>query len=184
MTQTINDLKGFNWQKIIDYGNNLDELNDAQLRFIKGRAVELAIEKFADGDLKYVGEHHKDYIWPKHNVDVEAKSQFSDKMFDRHGNIKDKFDIKINNSNGTNKKTVLDTTDVADYVLVIRKDGAFVLDKQTVISNSKGDGDGFVCTVNKNQITPLTEKITANPVPASNIKAGIDRVLRESLDNI
>lgn len=184
MTQTIDDLKGFNWQKIIDYGNNLDELNDAQLRFIKGRAVELAIEKFADGDLKYVGEHHKDYVWPKHNVDVEAKSQFSDKMFDRHGNIKDKFDIKINNSNGTNKKTVLDTTDVADYVLVIRKDGAFVLDRQTVISNSKGDGDGFVCTVNKSQITPLTGKITANPVPASNIKAGIDRVLRESLDNI
>ena len=180
----IDDFKDFNWQKIIDYGNNLDELNDGQLRFIKGRAVELAIEKFADGDLKYVGEHHKDYVWPKHAVDVEAKSQFSDRMFNRKGEIKDKFDIKINNSNGTNKKTMLDPSDVADYVLVIRRDGAFVIDRQTVINNSKGDGDGFVCTVSKDQITPLTKKISANPIPASNIKAGIDRVLRESLDSI
>ena len=184
MTDKIEDLKAFNWQKIIDYGNNLDELNDAQLRFIKGRAVELAIEKFADGDLKYVGEHHKDYVWPKHNIDVEAKSQFSDKMFNRKSEIKEKFDIKINNSNGTNKKTVLDSTDVADVVLVIRKDGAFVIDRQTVIANSKGDGDGFVCTVSRDQIIPLTNKITARPIPASNIKAGIDRVLRESLDNL
>jgi len=184
MSTIINDMKNFDWQKVVDYGNNLDELNDAQLRFVKGRAVELAIEKFADGDLKYVGERHKDYVWPKHNVDVEAKSQFSSEMFDRKGDLKQEFDIKINNSNGTNKKTVLDPADVADYVLVIRKDGAFVLDRQTVISNSKGDGDGFVCTVTKNQITPLTGKITANPIPASNIKAGIDRVLRESLDSL
>lgn len=184
MTDKIEDLKGFNWQKIIDYGNSLDELNDAQLRFIKGRAVELAIEKFADGDLKYVGEHHKDYVWPKHSIDIEAKSQFSSKMFDRYGEIKNEFDIKINNSNGTNKKTILDPTEVADYVLVIRKDGAFAVDRATVIANSKGDGDGFVCTVNKQQITPLTGKITANTVAPSNIKAGIDRVLRESLDHI
>lgn len=183
MTQ-IDDFKAFNWQKIIDYGNSLDELNDGQYRFLKGRAVEFSIEKFADGDLKYVGEHHKDYIWPKHNVGVEAKSQFSDKMFDRYGEIKEKFDIKINNSNGTNKKTVLDHQDVADYVLVIRKDGAFVLDRQTVIANSKGDGDGFVCTVSKNQIVPLTNKLTANTVPPSNIKTAIERILRESLDNL
>ena len=181
--QIINDLKSFNWQKIIDYGNGLDDLNDAQLRFIKGRAVELSIEKFADGDLKYVGEVHKDYDWPKHNISVEAKSQFSAKMFDRHGKLKDKFDIKINNSNGTNTKTVLDPADVADCVLVIRKDGAFVVDRETVIANSKSDGDGFVCRVEPNQITPLTDKLVANPSQPANISEGINRIIRESLEN-
>jgi hypothetical protein len=44
MSNTIDDMKNFNWQKIIDYGNGLGDLNDAQLRFVKGRAVELAIE--------------------------------------------------------------------------------------------------------------------------------------------
>lgn len=183
-TAVINDFKGFNWQKIIDYGNGLDDLNDAQLRFIKGRAVELSIEKFADGDLTYVGETHRDYVWPKHNISVEAKSQFSSTMFDRYGYVKDKFDIKINNSNGTNKKTVLDPNDVADYVLVIRKDGAFVVDKETVISKSKGDGDGFVCTVNSNDIIPVTGKLRANPIAPSNISDGINRIIRESLENI
>jgi hypothetical protein len=179
----INDFKNFDWQKIIDYGNGLDDLNDAQLRFVKGRAVELAIEKFADGDLKYVGEKHRDYVWPKHNLTVEAKSQFSAKMFDRKGNIKEEFDIKINNSNGTNKKTVLPDEDVADYVIVIRKDGAFAIDKQTVISRSTGDGDGFVCKVNKDEITPLTGRLKANPIAPRNIGEGIDRIIRESLDN-
>ena len=26
------------------------------------------------GDLKYVGEKHRDYVWPSHNIDVELKS--------------------------------------------------------------------------------------------------------------
>lgn len=182
MSDIINDMKNFNWQKIIDYGNGLDDLNDAQLRFVKGRAVELAIEKFADNDLKYVGEKHKDYIWPKHNASIEAKSQFSAKMFDRKGNLKEDFDIKINNSNGTNKKTVLSKDDVADYVVVVRKDGAFAVDKNTVISRSNGDGDGFSCKVKKDEITLLTGRLTANPIASRNIGQGIDRIIRESLD--
>lgn len=182
MSKPINDMKNFNWQKIIDFGNGLTDLNEAQLRFVKGRAVELAIEKFADGDLKYVGQKHKDYVWPKHNASVEAKSQFSAKMFDRKGNLKEEFDIKINNSNGTNKKTVLSEDDVADYVVVVRKDGAFVVDKQTVIRRSNGGGDGFSCTVKKDEITPLTGRLTANPIAPINIGQGIDRIIRESLD--
>jgi hypothetical protein len=53
--EIISSLKGFDWQKIIDYGNSLADLNDAQLRFIKGLAVEQAVEAFADGDLTYIG---------------------------------------------------------------------------------------------------------------------------------
>ena len=184
MNNMIEDLKNFDWQKIIDYGNGLDDLNDAQLRFVKGRAVELAIEKFADGDLKYVGEKHKDYDWPKHNATVESKSQFSAKMFDRKGNLKEEFDIKINNSNGTNKKTVLSDEDVADYIVVVRKDGAFAVDKQTVINRSTGDGDGFVCTVKKDEITPLTGRVVPNKIAPRNIGEGIDRIIRESLNDL
>ena len=51
----IASLKSFDWQKIIDYGNSLADLNDAQLRFIKGLAVEQAVEAFGDGDLESYG---------------------------------------------------------------------------------------------------------------------------------
>lgn len=180
--KVINDFKNFNWQRIIDYGNSLDDLNDSQYRFAKGKAVEYAIEKFADGDLKYVGEVHRDYIWPKHEISVEAKSQFSANMFYKDGNIKDKFDIKINNSNGTNSKSTLNANDVADYVLVIRKDGAFVVDRETVIRNSSSAGDGFVCTVAKDSIIPLTEKITPHPVDLK-IGEAINRSIQKSLEN-
>ena len=179
----ISDFKEFNWQKIINWGNSLNDLNDAQFRFLKGHAVEIAIEKFADGDLTYVAEVHRDYVWPKHNISVEAKTQFSAPMFDRNGNLKDKFDIKINNSNGTNKKTALNPNDVADYVLVVRKDGAFVVDKETVIHKSKGNGDGFTCTVGKQDIIPITGKLNATVVP-NGIRKGVDRIIRESLENI
>jgi hypothetical protein len=104
-------------------------------------------------------------------------------MFDKKGNLKEEFDIKINNSNGTNKKTVLSEDDVADYVVVVRKDGAFAVNKQTVINRSNGGGDGFSCTVKKDEITPLTGKLTANPIAPRNIGQGIDRIIRESLDN-
>jgi len=182
--KVINSLKKFNWQKITDYGRSLDELNDAQYRFAKGLAVEFAVEKLADGNIKYVGEAHRDYVWPKYKLTGELKSQFSAKMFDRRGKMKKDFDIKLNNSNGTNKQSKLDSSHVADILIVCRKDGVFVVDKETVLKKAKSQGDGWVLKVTPEDVTliagPLTQQETFTP----GIKNAINEAIKQSIPSI
>ena len=94
MTKTVTDaFKDFEWQKIIDYANSLSDLNDAQLRFIKGLAIELAVEAMSNSDLTYVGQKHKDFDWPSQGVSVELKSVVSQRMYN-----KDRKSTRLNSS--------------------------------------------------------------------------------------
>lgn len=181
MNQPINDMKNFDWQKVIDYGSSLNDLNDAQFKFFKGLAIELAIEKFADGDLSYVGAKHKDFDWPKHNITVEAKTQFSSTMFTSKGQLRASYTIVLNNSRGTNKQTTVSANQVADYILVVRSDGSFIVDQKTVISQSKAGGDGFTLKVKKHEITPITGKLIGRSRQLS-LKNKLTQILNESLD--
>ena len=131
----VDDLKTFDWQTIIEYGNSLDDLNDSQWRFIKGLAVELATEQCSDGNLIYVGARHKDFDWPKHNITAELKSQLSTGMYNKKGRLKKNYSIKLNNSHGTNKQVTIDPADVADVIIVVRDDGAFAIDQATAIED-------------------------------------------------
>jgi hypothetical protein len=176
------DLKSFNWDKIIAFGNTLGDLNDQQWRFIKGLVAELIVEKHSGKDgLKYVGALHKDYDWPKYGLTVELKSQLSGSMYTKKGELKKSFGIKLNNSNGTNKKKVLPADQVADLLIVVRDDGAFVLDKETVMKYAVATGDGFDVKVPNAVVIPLTEKIIVENVESTNLKAIITDAIRKVL---
>lgn len=175
----LNALKSFNWCEIISKGNRLEDLNDNQWRFMKGLIVELLVEKYSGPDgLVYIGQHHKDYDWPKFNVTVELKSGLSSSMFGKNGNLHKHFSVKLNNSNGTNKKENPDINDVADYLIVVKNNGAFVLDRETVIKNTQKTGDGFDLKVNSQDIIPITDKITVNKQDNFNIKESIINAIR------
>lgn len=177
----VNDLKDFDWQKIIDYGNSLDDLNDAQYRFAKGLAVETSVEKLSNGNLVYVGEKHKDYNWPKHDVTVELKSILSQRMYDRHGEVKTLPNIRLNNSMGTNKDA-LDPAAVADVLLVVLRDGAYALDKATVLAKAKHLGDGWELKVTKDDITPISGCIKTKNVYKTNLAESIRGAIKQSMD--
>ncbi len=166
----IDDLKTFNWQTIIDFGSSLDDLNDSQWRFLKGLIIELLVEEHGEDSLKYVGEKHKDYVWPKYNIDVELKSQMSGSMYGKKGKLQKRYGIKLNNSMGTNKKQTLDPSDVADVLIVVRDDGAFAIDKQTILANARPGGDGFEVSVLAEQIQEISGKINRQTVYQSNLK--------------
>lgn len=154
----INDLKSFNWKKVLE--KDLDDLNDSQWRFLKGLIVELTLEKYSGNNgLVYVGDIHKDFDWHKHNLTVELKSQMSGNMYLKNGGLAKNYTIKLNNSNGTNTKNVLSPNDIADILIVVKNDGAFVINRDTVLKNAKKDGDGFTVKVHKSQITEITGKI-------------------------
>lgn len=154
----IRELKDFNWQVIIDFGNSLTDLNDAQLRFAKGLAVELAVAEHSNKKLVYVGERHRDFKWPDHNINVELKSIMSSKMYDRKGRLKKPTLIRLNNSMGGNK-TTLDPDDVADIIIAVHTDGAYVIDKATVLAMAKHKGDGWTVSVTKDQLTEISGRI-------------------------
>lgn len=180
INQQITDhLKSFEWSEIITKGNGLEDLNDRQWRFMKGLVAELITEKHSGPDgLVYVGEDHKDYDWPKYNLTVELKSQLSGPMYNKNGQLKKCFTVKLNNSNGTNRKSSLDPKEVADLLLVVRNDGAFVVDKETVIANSKSNGDGFESTLTRDQIVEVSGQIKVNKTSSLDIKRRIQDAIK------
>jgi hypothetical protein len=178
----LKDLKAFNWQTIIDFGNSLDDLNDAQWRFIKGYVAERSVEKHAnDPSFKYVGEVHKDYVWGKYKIDIELKSQLTASMYTKKGQLRKSFGIKLNNSMGTNKKATIDPTDVADILIVVRNDGAFALDRETVVKHAKSGGDGFEVNVSANDIIEISGMISQKVKYPSNLKDIISKAIEHAI---
>jgi len=177
----VADLKSFNWQTITEFGASLEDLNDAQLRFAKGLAIELAVEKYSNNHLVYVGEKHKDFNWNGKPETVELKSQLSATMYTKKGKLRKNYAIKLSNSNGTNKKKILDPAHVADVLLVVRDDGTFAIDKDTVLKYAKAQGDGFEVKVNASVVTEISGPITViNSYPPT-VKAAIYNAIRAAI---
>jgi hypothetical protein len=177
----VTDLKSFNWQIITNFGATLADLNDAQLRFAKGLAVELAVEKHSNNHLIYVGEEHKDFDWNGKSDTVELKSQLSASMYTKKGKLRKNYTIKLNNSNGTNTKKVLDPAHVADVLLVVRNDGSFAIDRDTVLTYAKSQGDGFVVKIDSDIITEISGPVTVTNVKPSSVKAAIYNAIRTAI---
>ena len=177
--EIIDALRKFDWHQIIDKGNKLEDLNDRQWRFIKGLVIELIVEKYSGQDgLTYVGDMFKDYHWKKYNLNVELKSGLSGSIYGKKGNLNKNFLIKLNNSNGTNKKDTLSPDEVADILIVIKNDGAFVVDKSTIIRCSKKTGDGFDLMLNRGDVIQLTGKLYPNTMNNLNLKEKIMNAIR------
>ena len=177
--EIIDALRKFDWHQIIDKGNKLEDLNDRQWRFIKGLVIELIVEKYSGQDgLTYVGDMFKDYHWKKYNLNVELKSGLSGSMYGKKGNLNTNFLIQLNNSNGTNKKDTLSPDEVADILIVIKNDGAFVVDKNTIIRCSKKTGDGFDLMLNRGDVIQLTGKLYPNTMNNLNLKEKIMNAIR------
>jgi len=180
----LQELQTFNWQTIVEFGLSLDDLNDRQWRMLKGLVVELTIEKHSANNLVYVGEDHKDFDWPKTGKTVELKSQLSGPMYTKKGRLRKNFTIKLNNSNGTNKKETLDPAQVCDYILVVRNDGAFVIDRQTVLANAYRGGDGFEVKVSADLITEVSGKILPVKVYDPTIRKDVTDVLWKNIPDL
>jgi len=180
----LQELKTFNWQTIIEYGISLNDLNGRQWRWLKGLTAELTVEKHSKNNLVYVGEDHKDFDWPRQGKTVELKSQLSQPMYTKKGRLTKNFTIKFNNSNGTNKKAQLDPAEVCNLILVVRNNGAFVIDQQTVIDNSYKTGDGFGVKVDADQIVEVSGWIKPTTQYQSKIKENVIDVLRQDIPSL
>lgn len=178
--QIIDDIKLWNWQTIIDFGNSLDDFNDAQWRFLKGLIIELAVEKHGDSTLQYVGQVHKDFIWGKYALDIELKSNMTASMYTKKGQFRSNYSIKLNNSMGTNTRA-LSAQDVADIIIVPMCDGVFAIDRATVLANHTALGDGVSVQVDATKIIPITGPMTRKTTYNTNLKQAIMTAITQAL---
>lgn len=175
-------MKQFDWHRIIEIGNGLEDLNEGQWRFIKGLIAEIAIESNSGTDgPTYVGQAHKDYDWPKYGISIELKSTLSASMYTKKGLLRKKYTVKLNNSNGTNKQKSLQVDHVADYLIVLANDGAFVIDQTTILDHAKALGDGFSVTVPNSEIIELSGKIVCKDARPLGLKAIINQTIRTAI---
>jgi len=185
--EIVDDLKAMDWQLVINYGQSLTDLNGAQFKFLKGLVIELLIEKVGTG-LEYVGEPHKDFNWPARSVSLELKTIMSKPMYKLKKSVMvlspKMTGIILSNSYGNNTTNVLDPAKVADVLLVIMKDGAYVVSKQTVLDNAKHSGDGWTLKPSAADIIELSGHLVPTVTYETNLAQKIKDVIRDNLPQV
>ena len=178
----LKHLKSFDWQTIIARCSGLEDMNDRQWRFMKGLVAELIVEKYSGPDgLKYVGADHMDYVWPSRDLTVELKSVLSGTMHKKSGKLRKRYSVRLSNTQGTNTKDAPPPEHVCDLLIVVMRDGAFVIDRETVIKNAVHCGAGFDVIVNSKDVVPLTGVVTPGSVFASSIKQDVMKVIMAAI---
>lgn len=178
----IDYCKTLDWQKVVDFCHSLDDLNDAQYRFVKGRAVELLIEHLSGGVLKFVGERHKDFDCPRFGCTVELKSIASAKLYNKKG-LQKKFAVKFNNSNGTNKDAI-NPQHVSDYLLVVLQNGVVVAEKSAVLDNLTHSGDGWNLVLTPDKVVEVSGKLDHSTTYTVRLKEGVDNLIKTAISNL
>jgi hypothetical protein len=132
--QAVQNLKSWNWDFIIDFGfNTVSHLRGGQMNFMRGTLLEQLISK-QDKQLECVRENHRDFIWHKYNISLELKSQFNQSMYNKGGRLKDEYKVHLCNMRSMKK---IRQDQICDLVLVIRKDGAFVITQDLAYQNRR-----------------------------------------------
>ena len=175
--------KTLDWQKIINVCSSVDDLNDSQYRFVKGRFIELLVENLSNKVLVYIGDKHKDFVSKQYNCSVELKSQTSTGLYLKKGNLRSTFTVRFNNSMGNNKE-ILDPLHVADYLIIVMKDGAVLVNKDTILQNLVYYKDGYTLKLRPQHVIELTGKMSVLKTYNLNLKQKIDNLLLHEIQNI
>jgi hypothetical protein len=154
LEQTVATLKSWDWDFIIHFGlNHVGKLKGkgSQYNWLRGDLVEEVVAT-QDSTLEFVGEHHKDFDWPNYGT-LECKSLLNNSMYDRRGKIKNNFTIKLCS---LRRKGKLKANDVCDYILVVMKDGSFLIPKKIAIQNTIQTGKQVDIVVASNHIIEIS----------------------------
>lgn len=182
MKDFVSFTKNINWQKLVNVAASLDDLNDAQYRFIKGRFIELMLESFSDNVFVFVGEKHKDHICKKFKCTIELKSELSTQLYTQKG-LRKTITVRFNNSMGTNSTTTQENH-ITDYLIIVKKDGAVLLEKKNIIKSLRHKGDGFILEAKPSDVIELSGKLAVNKTYNLGIRDKIDSILKSTIKKL
>ena len=180
-TEIISKLKSFDWDFIIDFSlNHVSKIKGNQYNFLRGGLIEDVISE-QDEQLEFVGENHKDFQWHRFNLSLECKSLLNNTMYNRRGKLKDNFTIKLCSLRSKRK---IKTEEICDIILVIMKDGAFVIPKHVAVHNTIQKGNQIDIVIGSRHIVEIsgpknlstvTQKIDINEMVKNFQKTLIDK---------
>jgi len=166
--EVISKLKSFDWDFIIDFAlNHVSHIKGNQYNFLRGGLIEDVIGE-QDDQLRFVGENHKDFEWCRFNITVESKSLLNNTMYDSRGKLKHTFKVKLCSLRSKRK---IKPDEICDIILVIMKDGSFIIPKNIAIHNTIQKGNQIDIVVASNHIieisgpknlTAVTQKVDIN----------------------
>jgi hypothetical protein len=179
-SEVVAKLQSFDWDFIIDFAlNHVSKIKGNQYNFLRGGLIEDVISE-QDDQLIFVGENHKDFRWDRFDISLESKSLLNNTMYDRRGKLKDNFTIKLCNLRSKRK---IKFDEICDVILVIMKDGSFIIPKNIAIHNTIQKGNQIDISVASNHIieisgpknlTAVTQKIDINEMVKNFQKMLID----------
>lgn len=133
--KVISQLKSWNWDLIIDFGlNHVNNIKGNQNNFWRGGLIEKIIAR-QDDTLDFVGtkEYHKDFFWNRFKITMENKSLLNTTMYDRRGKLKPVLKVKLCSLRSKRK---IKKEEICDIILVVMKDGSFIIPKNIAIHNT------------------------------------------------
>ena len=180
--EVISKLKSFDWDFIIDFAlNHVSMIKGNQYNFLRGSLIESVVNE-QDDQLKFVGENHKDFVWYRFNgLTLECKSLLNNTMYDRRGKLKDSFTVKLCSLRSKRK---IKPDEICDIILVIMKDGSFIIPKHAAIHNTIQKDKQIDIVIGSNHIieisgpknlTKVTQKVDINEMVKSFQKMLIDK---------
>jgi hypothetical protein len=174
-SKIISKLKSFDWDFIIDFGfNKVNHIKGNQYNFWRGTLME-QIVALQDTKLKFVGgdTHHKDFDWERFGVTLELKSLLTKEMYTRRGALKTNFKLNLTNLRSTRE---LKESEICDIILVIMKDGAFIIPKQIAFQNRIQNGKKVDIIVPSKYIIEISGRKSLSLV---NQKVDINEMIRD-----
>lgn len=185
----ISTLKSFDWDFIIDFAlNHVSNIKGNQYNFLRGGLIEDVISE-QDDQLRFVGENHKDFEWDRFKITVESKSLLNNTMYDSRGKLKDNFKVKLCSLRSKRK---IKPDEICDIILVIMRDGSFIIPKNIAIHNTIRKGNQIDIVVGSNNIieisgpknlTKVTQKVDINEMVKNFQKMLIDNARKNFIRN-
>jgi hypothetical protein len=180
-SKIISNLKSFDWDFIIDFAlNHVSNIKGNQYNFLRGSLIESIVNE-QDEQLEFVGENHKDFKWHRFNVTVECKSLLNNTMYDKRGKLKDNFSVKLCSLRSKRK---IKPEEICDIILVIMKDGSFIIPKNVAVHNTVQKDKQIDIVIGSNHIieisgpknlTKVSQKVDINEMVQSFQKMLIDK---------
>jgi hypothetical protein len=145
--KVVDIFESFSWNSIF-YGLpklNHRVYNEPTGRFMKAGVIERVVAKNSKKTLTHVNLEHCDFAstgkLKQENVNtVELKSLTSERMYLKNGKLCKTCTVRLTNTLGVAKKTY-DPKMLSDILLVVYKDGAFIVDLQKMERYSKIKSD-------------------------------------------
>lgn len=151
----VSQLKSWEWDFIIHFGlNHIGKLKGkgSQYNWLRGDMVEDVIGT-QDDTLEFVGENHKDFHWHLFEISLECKSLLNNSMYDRRGRLKDSYKVKLCSLRSKRK---LKESEVCDIILVVMKDGSFIIPKEAAIKWASQKGQQVDIEIDSQHIIEIS----------------------------